>query len=130
MRGRFRCNIAHMSSELSSSAAAQPNDFVVVFVTVPSQDVAATLAQSLVTEKLVACVNILPGVRSIYTWEGKLCDEVESLCVLKTRRALYAAVRDRVTSLHPYQVPEIIALPLVEGNAPYLAWLRDETRSP
>ena len=82
------------------------------------------------TEKLVACVNVMPGLRSIYAWEGKVCDEQEVLCVLKTRRALFAAVRDRVVALHPYQIPEIIALPLVDGSAPYLAWLRDETREP
>jgi periplasmic divalent cation tolerance protein len=108
----------------------QPADFVVVFVTAPSVEVAANLAKALVTEKLVACVNILPGLRSIYTWEGKVCDEEEVLCVLKTRRELFPTLRDRVTTLHPYQVPEIIALPLVEGSAPYLAWLRDETRTP
>ena len=109
---------------------AQPGDFVVVFVTAPSTEVAANLAKTLVTEKLVACVNILPGLRSIYVWEGKVCDEVEVLCVLKTRRALFAAVRERVAALHPYHVPEIIALPLVEGSEPYLIWLRDETREP
>jgi periplasmic divalent cation tolerance protein len=112
------------------SDAAVPGDFVVVFVTLPDADLAANLAKTLVTEKLVACVNILPGVRSVYAWEGKVCDENEILCVLKTQRVLFGAVRERVTALHPYQVPEIIALPLVEGNAPYLAWLRDETRAP
>ncbi len=114
----------------SPLAAAKPGDFVAVVVTVPSAELAAHLAKLLVTEKLVACVNILPGVRSIYAWQGSLCDEEEVLCVLKTRRALFSAVRERVTGLHPYQVPEIVALPLVEGNAPYLAWLRDGTRAP
>ena len=108
----------------------RPSDFVVVFVTTPSAEVAANLARALVTEKLAACVNILPGLRSIYTWEGKMCDQEELLCVLKTRRELFPALRDRVTALHPYQVPEIIALPLVDGSATYLAWLRDETRAP
>jgi periplasmic divalent cation tolerance protein len=112
------------------SDAAIPGDFVLIFVTLPDADLAANLAKTLVTEKLVACVNILPGVRSFYAWEGKVCDENEILCVLKTRRVLFGAVRERVTALHPYQVPEIIALPLVEGNAPYLDWLRDETRAP
>jgi periplasmic divalent cation tolerance protein len=110
--------------------AVQAGDFVVVFVTAPNAELAAALAKTLVTEKLVACVNIVPGLRSIYAWEGKVCDESEVLCVLKTRRALFAAVRERVIELHPYQVPEIIALPLVEGSAPYLAWLRDETLEP
>jgi len=108
----------------------KPSDFVVVFVTAPSAEVASNLARALVTEKLVACVNILPGLRSIYTWEGKVCDEEEVLCVLKTRHELFPLLRDRVTALHPYQVPEIIALPLVDGSAPYLAWLRDETCAP
>jgi len=115
---------------LNPPEAASPGDFIVVFVTFPDADLAASLAKTLVTEKLVACVNILPGVRSVYAWEGKVCDENEILCVIKTRRVLFGAVRECVTALHPYQVPEIIALPLVEGNAPYLDWLRDETRTP
>lgn len=109
---------------------AKPGEFVVVLVTAPSAETAANLATVLVTEKLVACVNIVPGLRSIYAWEGKVCDEQEVLCLLKTRRALFVAVRERVTELHPYQVPEIIALPLVDGSVPYLTWLRDETRAP
>jgi periplasmic divalent cation tolerance protein len=115
---------------MNSGSAPSPEDFVVVLVTVPNEDVATTLARALVAEKLVACVNILPGVRSIYAWQGEVCDESELLCVLKTRRALFPAVEDRVLDLHPYQVPEIIALPLVLGHSPYLGWLQDETRPP
>jgi periplasmic divalent cation tolerance protein len=103
-------------------------DFVIVLVTVPDDEVANRLAHTLVTEKLAACVNVLPGVRSVYAWEGEICNEGELLCLLKTRRELFPAVRDRVLSLHPYQVPEIVALPLVEGDDAYLAWLRDNTR--
>ncbi len=106
------------------------DDLVVVFVTVPNQDMAATLAKALVQEKLVACVNILPGVRSIYAWQGKLCDDAELLCVLKTRLALFPALRKRVVAMHPYEVPEVIAVPLKAGHGPYLAWLRDETCAP
>jgi periplasmic divalent cation tolerance protein len=115
---------------MDSGNQAAPEDFIVVLITVPNQDVAATLANALVEEKLVACVNILPGVRSIYAWQGKICDDSELLCVLKTRRVLFAAVRDRVVALHPYEVPEIVALPLIEGNAPYLDWLQKETSAP
>jgi periplasmic divalent cation tolerance protein len=115
---------------LAPADTAQPGDFVVVFVTAPSAEVAANLAKALVAEKIVACVNIVPGLRSIYAWEGKVCDESEVLCVLKTRRSLFWAIRERITALHPYQVPEIIAVPLVEGSTPYLAWLRSETREP
>jgi len=109
--------------------ALAPADFVVVLVTAPNEDVAGRLAHDLVAEKLAACVNVLPSVRSVYAWEGEICNEGELLCLIKTRRALFPAVRERVLDLHPYQIPEIIALPLVEGNDDYLAWLRDSTRS-
>ncbi len=108
--------------------AQQPeSDFVAVLVTVPSEEVAATLANLLVGERLVACVSILPGVRSIYAWQGKICDERELVCLLKTRRALFPALCQRVLAIHPYQVPEVVALPIVEGNARYLEWLDNET---
>jgi periplasmic divalent cation tolerance protein len=115
---------------MASDSTPLPEDFIAVFVTVPSQEVATTLARTLVGEKLVACVNIVPGIRSIYAWQGEMCDEGELLCVLKTRRALFPAVEERVLDLHPYQVPEIIALPLTLAHSPYLGWLRDETRPP
>jgi periplasmic divalent cation tolerance protein len=108
---------------------AECTDFVVVLVTVPNSEVAGTIARTLVEEKLVACVNVVPAVRSIYAWKGKICDESELLCLLKTRRTLFPAVRERVAALHPYQIPEIVALPVAEGNAPYLAWLARETRT-
>jgi periplasmic divalent cation tolerance protein len=106
-----------------------PSEFVVILVTVPDGEVADRIAHTLVTERLAACVNIVPGVRSVYAWEGEICNEGELLCLLKTRRSLFPVVRDRVLALHPYQIPEIIALPLSEGHAEYLAWLRDSTRS-
>ena len=105
-----------------------PADFVVAFMTVPDADVAGRIASTLVDERLVACVNILPGLRSLYRWEGKLCDEGEVLCLMKTRLDLFPALRDRIAALHPYQVPEIIALPLAAGSAPYLDWVCQSTR--
>jgi periplasmic divalent cation tolerance protein len=113
----------------SPPAYPVPDDFIIVLVTVPNDAIADRIAHTLVTEKLAACVNVVPGVRSVYAWEGEICNETELQCVLKTRRALYPAVRERVLDLHPYQIPEIVALPLVEGNGDYLAWLRDNTRS-
>jgi periplasmic divalent cation tolerance protein len=112
------------------SPAPCPADFVVVFMTAPDADVAGRIANALVNENLVACVNILPGLRSIYRWQGKLCDEPEVLCLMKTRLDLFPALRDRITALHPYQVPEIIALPLVAGSTPYLDWIRSLTAAP
>jgi periplasmic divalent cation tolerance protein len=110
------------------SPAPCPADFVVVFMTAPDVDVAGRIASILVDESLVACVNILPGLRSIYRWQGKLCDEPEVLCLMKTRLDLFPALRDRIAALHPYQVPEIIALPLTAGSAPYLEWVRQSTK--
>jgi uncharacterized protein involved in tolerance to divalent cations len=113
----------------STADSLAPGEFVMVFVTVPNEEFAGRLAYDLVAEKLAACVNVLPSVRSVYTWEGEICNEGELWCVIKTRRALFPAVRERVLELHPYQVPEIVAVPLVEGNDAYLAWLRDNTRA-
>lgn len=116
-----------MSGNATDSLA--PTEFVIVFVTVPDEAFAERLARDLVSEKLAACVNVLPSVRSVYAWQGEICNEGELLCLLKTRRALFPAVRERVLDLHPYQVPEVIAIPLVEGSETYLAWLRDNTRA-
>jgi periplasmic divalent cation tolerance protein len=102
-------------------------DFLVVFVTVGSAAEGDRLAHALVSEKLAACVNRLPSVRSIYLWEGKVEQSAEELLVIKTRKTLFPAVEKRVRELHSYQVPEIIALPIVAGSDPYLKWLGEQT---
>jgi periplasmic divalent cation tolerance protein len=94
-----------------------------VLMTAPSAEVAATIARAVVGEGLAACVNIVPGVRSIYRWQGEVCDDAEVLCVIKTRAERFEALRARIAALHPYEVPEIIALPIAAGSAPYLAWI-------
>ena len=98
-------------------------DALVVLVTTPSPERAAEIARALVEERLAACGNVVPGLRSIYRWEGKVQDDAEALLVLKTTRARFEALRDRVLALHPYEVAEVIALPVEAGSAPYLAWL-------
>ena len=102
-------------------------EYIVVFVTAP-EDEAVTLAKTLVDERLVACVNIVPGLRSIYWWKGKVEDEPEVLCIMKTRGNLFESLRDRVRELHSYEVEEIIALPILAGNLPYLDWIKDNTK--
>lgn len=102
-------------------------DYIVVYVTAP-QDEAVDLAKTLVEERLVACVNLVPGLRSIYWWQGKVEDEPEVLCIMKTRSNLFESLRDRVRELHSYEVEEIIALPIVAGNPPYLDWIRENTQ--
>jgi periplasmic divalent cation tolerance protein len=96
---------------------------VVVLVTTPSADSAAAMARTLVEEGLCACGNVVPGIRSIYRWEGEIHDDAEALLVLKTERRLVAALKERLPALHPYQVPELLALPVEDGLAPYLAWI-------
>lgn len=95
-----------------------------VLITAPDADVGAALAGALVEEGLAACVNLVPGVRSIYRWEGAVQDDTEVLLIAKTREALLPALTARVEALHPYDVPEVIALPIAGGSAAYLAWLR------
>jgi periplasmic divalent cation tolerance protein len=101
---------------------------VVVLVTCPTADRAAEIARALVEERLAACGNVVPGLRSIYRWEGKIQEDAEALLVLKTTRERFEALRDRVLALHPYEVPEVIALPIEAGSAAYLAWIAAETR--
>lgn len=91
--------------------------------TFPDADTAARIARTLVDERLAACASLIPAVRSIYRWQEAVCDEVEALAVIKTTADRYAALAARIIELHPYQVPEIIALPLADGHPPYLAWL-------
>lgn len=97
---------------------------LVVFMTVPPEK-AESIGRVLVEERLVACVNLLPQVRSIYRWKGIVEADGETLCLMKTTRALFERLRARVVELHPYEVPEIIAVEISEGHPPYLAWLRD-----
>ncbi len=103
---------------------------LVVLSTFPDHDTAARIARVLVEDRLAACVNLLPTVRSIYRWEGKVCDEAETLAVIKTTAERYAALAARITELHPYQVAEVIALPLADGHPPYLAWLAEQVARP
>lgn len=103
-------------------------DALVVLVTAPTPERAAEIARALVEERLAACGNVVPGIRSIYRWEGKVQEDAEALLVLKTTRARFDALRDRVLALHPYEVPEVIALPVEAGSARYLAWIAGETR--
>ncbi|MBN2718217.1 MAG: divalent-cation tolerance protein CutA [Deltaproteobacteria bacterium] len=95
-----------------------------VLSTIPPND-AAEMAHTLVTEKHVACVNIIPMVRSIYTWKGELCDDAESMMVMKTTDDKIAGLIDRIRQLHSYDVPEIVALNIDENgsNPDYLKWV-------
>jgi len=100
----------------------------VVLCSVPSEDVGAQIATTLLDEQLVACVNIVPGVRSLYRYKGKLEDDRELLLVIKTTEDRLAQLIPRVRALHPYEVCEVIALDVSAGSQPYLDWVVTETR--
>ena len=102
-------------------------EYIIVFITAPNEEESAKIGHALVGERLAACVNIIRSVRSIYRWQGRIEDEQEVLMIVKTKRALFERLHERVKELHSYAVPEIIALPLVEGDAKYLDWLGQET---
>jgi periplasmic divalent cation tolerance protein len=96
---------------------------IVVLVTVPNSDVGVALAEALVNDELAACVNLVGEVQSIYRWQGKVEREREQLCLIKTTRDAFAALRARILALHPYAVPEVIALAISDGHAAYVEWI-------
>lgn len=100
---------------------------IVIFVTASSEEEARTLARDLVGSKLVACANLLPGLHSLFYWKGKVEEAGEVLLMMKSRAELFDRIERRVRKLHSYEVPEIIALPILQGSAPYLAWIMEET---
>jgi periplasmic divalent cation tolerance protein len=102
-------------------------DYLIIYITAPSEEEGAEIAKTLVGEKLAACVNIVKDIRSVYFWEGEVQDEKEVLLVVKTRAGLYEKLEARVKEIHPYTVPEIIALPILRGSKEYLGWLKDST---
>ena len=97
---------------------------LVVFSTFPDEATARTICASLVEEGLVACVNLLPQVTSIYRWQGELKEEGETLAILKLPAGGFPALEQKLAALHPYEVPEIVALPVAAVHAKYLAWVR------
>ena len=100
---------------------------IVVLVTVPNEEEAARIARALVEERLAACANIIPSVRSIYRWKGEVCDDSECLLVIKTLWDRFDDLERRVKELHSYEVPEVIALRVVKGSEEYLDWVEENS---
>ncbi len=97
-------------------------DKIVVLTTCDSKKRADKLARHLVKRRVAACVNVLPKARSIYRWKEKIEEASEWMLIIKSRRDLFADLRAEIEKLHTYEVPELIALPIVDGSEPYLAW--------
>lgn len=98
--------------------------------TCPDPGTAARIAHALVEERLAACVNRVPGIASSYRWQGQIHEDAEVLLLIKTTRERFEALRERLIELHPYEVPELIALDIADGSAVYLDWLARETANP
>jgi periplasmic divalent cation tolerance protein len=102
-------------------------DYTVVFVTCASEKEGEKIGQALLQEKLAACVNIVPGLKSVFRWKGKISTEEEVLLLIKTQDTLFEKLKKRIIELHSYEVPEIIALGILAGNEKYLDWIGKET---
>lgn len=106
---------------------AEHTDIVAAWTTLPPEADAAAFARRLVEDRVAACVTVQGPVRSIYRWQGAIEEEPEQLVLIKTTRARVAALRERVVELHPYDVPELIVVPVIDGNAAYLRWVAEST---
>jgi periplasmic divalent cation tolerance protein len=100
---------------------------LVIYITAPNEEEGAKIARTLVEERLAGCVNIVKPIRSIYRWQDNIEDDTEALMIVKTQKRLFESLESRVRELHSYSVPEIIAVPVVEGSKDYLKWLEEVT---
>lgn len=115
---------------LSAVAASAAGRHVIVYSTAPSADVASKVASALVNARLAACVSTVPGVTSTYWWEGKVETGQEHLLMIKTRAELVEELTKKVTEIHPFDTPEVVALPIVGGLGKYLEWIDQSTKEP
>ena len=103
-------------------------EFCVAMITAPSEEAARTISADLLGKKLAACVNLIPSVRSFYNWKGEICDDQEVLMIVKCRSDIFnERLVPAVKKIHPYEVPEIISLPVIKGSQEYLNWMGEVT---
>lgn len=112
---------------MSTSNTPDDGDALMVYVSAPP-DAAAALASTLVAERFAACVSVLPGVRSVYRWNGAVQQDEESLLLIKTGADRFEALRQRIVDLHPYELPEVVAVRWQHAHEPYRQWVLDSTR--
>lgn len=106
------------------SRSVDSMEYIVVFNTCPDKGTAEKIARCLVESNLAACVSISDGIASIYRWQGEICRDNEVLLIIKAKASNYNALEQKIKSLHPYEIPEIIALPIISGSQEYLDWLK------
>lgn len=116
-----------MARAVAHRSSVRSGDVRLVYITAKDRREARTIGRALVEERLVACVNILDGLNSMYWWEGKIVDDREALVIAKTKGELVSVVIEKVKSLHSYSCPCIVSLPIVDGNKDFLSWVCNET---
>ncbi|KAK4274156.1 hypothetical protein QN277_017430 [Acacia crassicarpa] len=129
LQSKFRRHSAATSvgtKAMEEKSATVPS--IVVYVTVPNKEAGKKLAESIVKERLAACVNRVPGIESVYEWKGEIQTDSEELLIIKTRQSLLEALTEHVRANHEYEVPEVISLPITGGNLKYLEWIKESTR--
>lgn len=102
-------------------------EYIVVYCTVPNKKEGKEIAKALVENSLAACVNIVDKIESIFSWDGEINEEKEVLLIIKTRKALFTKINHTIQKLHSYNVPEVIATPIIEADETYLKWISHET---
>ena len=103
-------------------------EFIVIYCTVPNKKEGREIAKVLVEDGLAACVNIIDKIDSVFSWDNELCEESEAMMMIKTRKIFFEQIRVIIRRMHSYNVPEIIAIPVVEADETYLKWIAHETR--
>ncbi|MFA7658938.1 MAG: divalent-cation tolerance protein CutA [Candidatus Gastranaerophilaceae bacterium] len=102
-------------------------EFIVIYCTVPNKKEGLEIARELVENNLAACVNIIDKMESVFSWDGEMCEEKEALLIIKTKKELFDKINRLIQKLHSYNVPEVIALPIIEADETYLKWISHET---
>ncbi|MDB5770570.1 MAG: divalent-cation tolerance protein CutA, partial [Burkholderia sp.] len=125
---RDRFDAAEIVEIMPSEWSADMEQAILVFTNVPDATTATAIARKLVEQRLAACVNVLPQVQSIYRWQGMIEEAGELSLLIKTTQARYAELEAAIKALHPYDVPEVIAVPVVQGLPHYLDWIVQETK--
>lgn len=113
----------------TTTRQAKTRDYQLVLTTCPDAGAAQQLAHALVSERLAACVNILPVAQSVYLWKGQVESAAEQLLIIKSMTRAYRSIQKRILELHPYELPEVIAVPVTGGFADYLSWIRDPDKA-
>lgn len=103
-------------------------EYIVIYCTVPNKKEGKLIAKKLVDHKLAACVNIIDKVESVFLWDGKICEENEAMMIIKTKKEMFEKIQFVIKDMHSYNVPEIIAMPILQGDEIYLKWIEHETR--